>query len=374
MEDAATIRDRYFELAWAAVAKSACEQNVRASVAAKYARFADEQYQETSLQVTAIEQLDTYSRKKEVELRELIKQSKASQSPSSEILSRQRVASVIAKQDRQVVAEFRASRRALLESAIAMYGHSLSTTLEVDDRVYRLTSLWLESAVDDQMCTVADKHIHAVSSHHFVELVPQLSARLASLNEGDKTPFRHTLEKLVSRLCTDHPFHSLYQIFFLEGNKLSRSSQSTSQRRKSNGSGSVHKNGQTGIIGTLLQKLRKHPASDVIVRQVGTAIDAFSEWAVTHIDKPKASESKIRAIPSDRKLLKLKNLDIPVATLKLQVDQSCKYTTSSFPCIKGYTKTYTTAGGINLPKITDCLGSDGLTYRQLVSLPFVWPC
>jgi ataxia telangiectasia mutated family protein len=34
--------------------------------------------------------------------------------------------------------------------------------------------------------------------------------------------------------------------------------------------------------------------------------------------------------------------------------------------VKKFNSTFTLAGGLNLPKIIDCIGSDGKLYKQLV--------
>ena len=45
---------------------------------------------------------------------------------------------------------------------------------------------------------------------------------------------------------------------------------------------------------------------------------------------------------------------------------SISISASDFPSIEYFESRYKTAGGVNLPKIIDCLGSDGKKYKMLV--------
>lgn len=335
-----------------------------AAIAAEYARFADDQYQETSLQVAEIDQLDSYTRKKESEVLQLVKQSKSSQGTSSDINSRRRVASAISQQDRQTIAQFRSARQALLESAVVMYGHALSGSDDNPDAIFRLCSLWLSNSTDETFCATARTSILSIPSYRFINLVPQLSARLAVTHAQGKTQFQLSLTKLVERLAADHPFHSLFQLYFLFNTGAGLSSQSSSSRRRSLGP----EPGLQAPIKDLLVRLRQSSGNMRETTQgVEQAIEAYADRASMRVEKQKPHADKIRPMPAGLKLLRLKNLPIPVTTLALPVDRTCTYAAEHMPCIAGYKNTYTTAGGVNLPKITDCIGSDGATYRQLVS-------
>lgn len=336
-----------------------------AAIALDYARFADQQYQEMSQQVEEIDQLDSYTRKKEIEVLQLVKQSKSSQGTSSEIHSRHRVASAISQQDRQTIEEFRTSRKALLESAVLMYGHALSGAESSSDAVFRLCSLWLGNSDDENFCANARKSILNIPSYRFIGLVPQLSARLAVMQAHGTSQFQRTLTKVIERLATEHPFHSLFQLYFLFNTAAGQASQSGSQRRRSLGPDSSHAH---GTMRDLIIRLRQYsPRMQEITHAIELAIEAYADWASMRVEKQKPSSDKNRPVPSGLKLLRLKNLPIPITTLALAVDKSCMYEPEHMPCIVGYKTIYTTAGGVNLPKITDCIGSDGVVYRQLVS-------
>jgi ataxia telangiectasia mutated family protein len=55
---------------------------------------------------------------------------------------------------------------------------------------------------------------------------------------------------------------------------------------------------------------------------------------------------------------------LAIPTKAIQVDPSGQY--SAITTVSGFGNGFRVVGGINLPKIIDCVGSDGQVYRQLV--------
>ena len=72
------------------------------------------------------------------------------------------------------------------------------------------------------------------------------------------------------------------------------------------------------------------------------------------------------SIASNQPLLHLKSLHVAVPTLELKVDASCCY--DDIVYVEGFEPTFKLAGGVNLPKIITCRGSDGIKRRQLVKV------
>lgn len=245
-----------------------------------------------------------------------------------------------------------------------MYGHALSGADDDPDAVYRLCSLWLGNSNDEAFCATAHKAISRIPSYRFNNLVPQLSARLAVMQASGTSYFQQSLTKLVERLASEHPFHSLFQLYFLYNTSAGHASQSSSSKRRSLGPEAA----AGPPVKDLLLRLRQvSPDMRQITQAVELAIEAYVDWASAKVEKHKPPADKVRPLPPSQRLLRLKDLPIPVTTLALPVDKTCIYDSTRMPCIVGYKDTYTTAGGVNLPKITDCVGSDGHTYRQLVS-------
>lgn len=52
--------------------------------------------------------------------------------------------------------------------------------------------------------------------------------------------------------------------------------------------------------------------------------------------------------------------------MEVPIDANCRY--DNITWIEGFEGTFKLAGGINLPKIITCIGSDGIKRRQLVKV------
>lgn len=96
--------------------------------------------------------------------------------------------------------------------------------------------------------------------------------------------------------------------------------------------------------------------------------DACLHWARFPIKSDSRFNSKSKGggfvIPEEVPLLKVKDPGVPVMTFHTPLDPSMQYKDCIW--INRYETTFVTAGGVNLPKITACLGSDGVKYKQLV--------
>jgi ataxia telangiectasia mutated family protein len=75
--------------------------------------------------------------------------------------------------------------------------------------VLRFCALWLEQSQSEIANTAVSKHIAQVASRKFAPLMNQLSSRLLDIPDD----FQPLLFALVLRICIDHPYHGMYQIF-----------------------------------------------------------------------------------------------------------------------------------------------------------------
>ena len=81
------------------------------------------------------------------------------------------------------------------------------------DCVIKFINLWLENTGDSILCNTIDTLLRPVGSYKFVKLTYQLFSRLgdSSACEG----FQRVLGELVYRMCSDHPHHTLWNLFSL---------------------------------------------------------------------------------------------------------------------------------------------------------------
>ena len=118
----------------------------------------------------------------------------------------------------------------------------------------------------------------------------------------------------------------------------------------------------------LLAKLRKQQPS--LVKSVEQLCDAYIDLAYYDVTAHKMQRNPIK-FPGSCPLLKLRE-GVAIPTLDLPVERSCDY--SNAVCIKQFDPHFKLAGGVNLPKIVTCVGSDGKRRRQLVKVSaYVWP-
>lgn len=265
-----------------------------------------------------------------------------------------------------------------LETAIGMYAQTLSVSNEFDSTVVnRLSSLWLSHYDDDELNSHIGGHLQTVPSHKFVALIYQLSGRLDEPKEASE--FQKVLQPLLYRLGKEHPFHCVYQLITLRdahihAPNLSKARQSSSHSRKSTGGG-VAADGPTGRGRAALAVLHRIAKSSSKTAQRLKNLDtycaaaiAWCNWDARPLNKLLAKKKGGQApqIEPTQPISRLQDLDIPVPTATLPVDPSAQYKT--FVRIKRVSSSFSLAGGIHLPKITTMYGSDGRSYKQLVSI------
>ncbi|THH32523.1 hypothetical protein EUX98_g1663 [Antrodiella citrinella] len=275
-------------------------------------------------------------------------------------------------EDKRQFQEHIDTRDASLTNAIEMYSRSLEVSDDFDDdSAIRLCSLWFanfEYRSGNFQQGVADA-LHRVPSRKFVFLAHQLTARILDKASSSNRIDQKNLQQLVIRMCREHPFHSLYQVWCLlsERESLPSSSSSSSSRRKSRmepeapASQILRANAAVSIF----DKLRGDGDFSKCVRDVEEICRASLEWASYPIkDSPKYKENKpVHKVPEQLGILKMHNLKVPVITAPTPVDPTLLYDRCIW--IESYEKEFSLAGGVNLPKISVCNGSDGVKYKQL---------
>lgn len=367
LEAAISIQTTYFEPAIANLNEpEPGEEERHAEILTRYGNFAYSQYQAMGEQVAEIDRIEAYSKLKQTELRTLDRMEKATQTSSA-----RRDAAHLSLHDRRLVEEFRRSRASLLNTALVILSRALALTDKNNDLIYKITALWLANAEDDAVNSVARKFISIIPSYKFIPLIHQLSARLSTLASAaaSQATFQSVLHDLITRLCVDHPFHALFQVYFLRQGVSAVLPKPGSRRTSGIGTGAETPTSsqirRAESVNEIIQVLRKKDRLKQICSYVELALQAYIEWANLPNDTIRGLKKKV--IPQDMRILKLADLPIPVTTYNLPIDKTCKYETNAMPCIRGFKPAFATAGGIHLPKITECVGSDGRTYTQLVS-------
>lgn len=113
----------------------------------------------------------------------------------------------------------------------------------------------------------------------------------------------------------------------------------------------------------LITRLRKNiPA---LVKSVELLCDAYMDLAYHDCTAQRGKRGPF-SLPPTCPLLKLTNKPAAVPTVDIEVDLTCRY--DDVVCVDSFDPYFELAGGVNLPKVISCVGSDGKRRRQLVKV------
>jgi len=112
----------------------------------------------------------------------------------------------------------------------------------------------------------------------------------------------------------------------------------------------------------LVAKLRRQKPE--LVKSVELLCDAYIDLAYYDVSAHKKQRGPIK-FPASCPLLKLSRGGV-VPTTDLAVDRTCRY--DDVLGIDRFEPCFQLAGGVNLPKIVTCVGSDGKRRRQLIKV------
>ncbi|XP_056417620.1 serine-protein kinase ATM [Hyla sarda] len=269
--------------------------------------------------------------------------------------------------DECAISALKEDRKHFLCTAIRNYISCLVSGEEHDMWIFRLCSLWLENSGLPEVNSIMKKDSQKIPSHKFLPLMYQLAARMGTKKMG-RQDFHEVLNNVISQTSLAHPYHTLFIILALaNANKDDLLLKSEVVKR-----GRLTKNAPKKISQTdedrmeaacnIVNTIKKH--RPLMVRDVERLCDAYIILANMDANQWKSQRKGI-PIPPDQPITKLKNLqDVVIPTMELKVDPSGKY--ENLVTIASFKPEFRLAGGLNLPKIIDCVGSDGKERRQLV--------
>ena len=211
--------------------------------------------------------------------------------------------------------------------------------------------------------------------HKWLPLIYQLAARLGSDDFKEQQP---TLKHLVEQIALHHPHQAMFVLIALcNGNYDHR-----------NGKGAVKNPPQSlqnrvAAAKDLVRAMREQdsPTDLPAIRNrtftIPELIEAMQKLSESYIQLAdlKIEKKDLQAYKGtfqlahchkpNNKRCHIPNLDkVAVVTQKLQVDRTCRY--NNTVGIDKFGDSFKTAGGVNLPKILDCTGTDGQVYTQLI--------
>ncbi|KIJ65638.1 hypothetical protein HYDPIDRAFT_167269 [Hydnomerulius pinastri MD-312] len=374
LEKPLDIKDRYFgaaaEIATNVGKQTPTKGNACASVFHKCALFAEQQYHAIRKSPDAV-RWKTYVDRKTREIKQRESQLLRTQRGTHDyniLADDQSKAKALLAEDEEAFERHNGALLTFLDMALNMYSRCLAASdLFDDDVLIRFCSLWFANFEDRKLQDRIKKAVNRIPSRKFVFLSHQLSARISKSPQGDLPASQEILQSLVVRMCQEHPFHSLYQVYCIRPEKSS--SQSLSSRRSSTrleaATSLQAQVDRSTAASDIFDRLLSDPTRSNRVRAIEQVCDASIQWAKYPIKDNRAIR-KIKGllhIPDNLSIRLLRDINVPVVTSHPSIDPTLKYDNCIW--ISHYDPTFATAGGINLPKISTCYGSNGQKFKQL---------
>lgn len=240
------------------------------------------------------------------------------------------------------------SRESFLQQCLENYLLCLKESEAYNNDALRFCALWLDKSDSDIANQAVSKYLHEVPSRKFAPLMNQLSSRL--LDTSDE--FQTMLFALISRICVEHPFHGMYQIFASSKSKGSKDESALSRNRAAGRLVDGLKNDKR--IGPTWVAV--HNANINYVRfAIDRSIDKLKSGAKVPLKKLSAGQRLEQDAATQR---------LPPPTMHIDIRVDCDY--SDIPKLVRYHPEFTIASGVSAPKIVSAWASNGQRYKQLV--------
>ncbi|KAI6359908.1 hypothetical protein MCOR25_006898 [Pyricularia grisea] len=252
--------------------------------------------------------------------------------------------------DRQELRRIEQTRSQFVQLSLENYLLALSASDEHNDDALRFTALWLERSEEQATTQAVQTHLHKVPSRKLAPLINQLTSRL----QEAETSFHKLLQNLVFRICCEHPYHGMYQIWSGMKSKINKEDEIAVLRNKAMVRISEHLGKHKKVYSIW------HAVNHTNAKYYALAIDRGPEKGYKQGQKV-AIHNHAQAKPLQDSLLKYR---IPPPTMQMELRADCDY--SKVPVIVKLEPEMSIASGLSAPKILTAVGSDGVRYKQLV--------
>jgi serine-protein kinase ATM len=251
--------------------------------------------------------------------------------------------------DEEELQRHNSSRDEFLRQCLENYLLALAASDDHDGNALRFSALWLEHSEETLANEAVSNHLKKVPSRKFAPLMNQLASRL----QDTTVDFQQLLFNLVCQICTEHPYHGMYQIYAGANTRNNPKDESAISRKSATGKIVIQlANKQTtGPIWLAIQATNKCYCAlagerDEQKYKTGRKISLRESPALGRLQ---ASFSKYQ---------------VPPPTMQIELSPSLDY--SKVPYMVRLEPQMSIASGVSLPKIITALGSNGARFKQLV--------
>jgi len=256
------------------------------------------------------------------------------------------------KIDSEELSRLRHERETHIKKSLNCYLHCLAISDEYDTDAIRFTALWLEHSDNENATNEVKERMDQVPSRKFAILMNQLASRL---QRGDEV-FQKVLKRLVERICTEHPYHSMNHVY---------------ASWKTNGGKDVQAQARQAAAAEVVTRLTKSSRSSHLWVRLDQANTYYSSFAKVKDknDKKFKENTKIPMTSLDDSQKMQRNvpkLKLPPITMTVALRADMNYT--NVPVIAQYSSEMTILGGLSAPKLITERLSTGTMHKELVCL------
>jgi ataxia telangiectasia mutated family protein len=180
-------------------------------------------------------------------------------------------------------------------------------------------------------------------------LMNQLTSRLQDTN----AKFQQLLFDLVLRICTDHPFHGMYQIYAGANSHANKKDESAQLRQKATGKVSRH--------------FGSSQKSNTIWISIATTNKVYCQLAAEKDEQRYKSGKRVplkESAAGARLGSMLSKYPIPSPTMQIKLAADLDY--SRVPIMVRFDQVMFIASGVSTPKVITAIADNGAKYKQLV--------
>ncbi|KAL6721631.1 Serine/threonine-protein kinase tel1 [Lecanora helva] len=324
------------------------EGNEAGQVFHEFASFCDQQLQNPD-SLEDFHRIEKLRERKEAEVEDLNKMMKTASSQARErenLKSYRNKARAWFELDDREFQRLRNSRETFLRQSLENYLLSLRACDRYDKDALRFSALWLENYDTKIANEAVEEFVGQVASRKFAPLMNQWSSRLLDSNSH----FQGLLASLVLRICIDHPYHGMYQIFAGSKSKGGKDEKALARNSAANNIVQQLKTNKRSAATWMAM----HNTNILFVRLASERLDDAKQGSRVLLRKSTTGQRVEQDVPKSR---------VPPPTAKIELRADCNY--SETPFIARFQPELSIASGISMPKILTAIGTDGVKYKQL---------